>query len=79
MNGLRLYTNVDVVQLNSPGVYFSRRGNGPYYRWRYEAVVDQWNVSRVIAPDFSPHSLTVAAWKNVPRGLQARLAQHYME
>ena len=79
MNGLRVYTNTEGFAVDSRGVYFTRRGNGPYYLWRYESVVDQWNVKRVISPDFSPQSLTVAAWKSVPRDLQNRLAQHYME
>jgi hypothetical protein len=80
MNGLRVYT-----RLNGPGsidvdnVFYSRRGDGPYYRWLFEEIIGQWRVSRVIAPDFNPHSLSVATWKAVPVTLQTRLSQHYME
>lgn len=79
MNGLRLYTNGEAPRVDVPGVYYSRRGNGPYYLWRYENVVGRWNVSRVISPDFSPQALSVTPWKAVPPGLQVRLSQHYME
>lgn len=80
MNGLRVYT-----KLSEPGaasadnIFYSRRGNGPFYRWRYEDVVGRWKVSRVIAPDFEPHALSVAPLKAVPATLQSQLNQHYME
>lgn len=83
MNGLRIY-----IKPNGPGnmgtlevdrVFYSRRGNGPYYRWRFEEIIGQWRVTRVITPDFNPHSLSVATWKAVPVALQTRLGQHYME
>ncbi len=79
MNGLRMYTSFDSPPIDVPGVFYSRRGNGPYYLWHYEDVVGQWRVSRVITPDFSPQSLSVAPWKSVPIALQTRLSQHYMD
>jgi hypothetical protein len=78
MNGLRLYTN-GVGAISGDNVFYSRRGNGPFYRWRYEDIVGQWRVSRVIDPDFNTHALSAAPMKVVPASLQTRLSQHYME
>lgn len=60
-------------------LFYSRRGNGPYYCWLYEHNLRQWRVSRVTAPDFNSHSLTVATWKTVPLTLQSRVTDHYIE
>ncbi|MDQ5845135.1 MAG: hypothetical protein M3539_07545 [Acidobacteriota bacterium] len=80
MNGLRLYTKLNGLSAtNGENVFYSRRGNGPFYRWRYEDIVGQWRVSRVIDPDFNPHALSAAPMKAVPATLQTRLSQHYME
>jgi hypothetical protein len=83
MNGLRIYTkpngsaNLGTIEVDR--IFYSRRGNGPYYRWRYEDIIGQWRVSRVITPDFNTHSLMVSTWKAVPVSLRTRLSQHYME
>ena len=80
MNGLRVYIKPNGADLYSgQEVFYSRRGNGPYYRWLFEEKASQWRVSRVIAPDFTPHSLTMANWKAVPVALQTKLGEHYLE
>jgi hypothetical protein len=80
MNGLRVYVKPHATDMCSgQEVFYSRRGNGPYYRWLYEEKAAQWRVSRVIAADFSPHSLAMASWKAVPLALQTRLGEHYLE
>jgi hypothetical protein len=80
MNGLRLYARVnDHGNNGAADVFYSRRGNGPYYRWHYENIIGQWRVSRVIAPDFDPHSLALAPFKALPAALQTKLSMHYME
>jgi hypothetical protein len=66
----------------SPGsghVFYSRRGNGPYYCWLFEEVNQRWNVSRVISNSFDSHHLSLATWKTVPTTLQSRLSDHYLE
>ncbi len=80
MNGLRVYTKPKDSGLSGEArVYFSRRGNGPFYRWLYEEIGGRWHVSRVIAPDFSAQLLSVASWKAVPVSLQTKLGEHYFE
>ncbi len=80
MNGLRVYIKPNGTDLrNGQEIFYSRRGNGPYYRWLYEEKANQWRVSRVIAADFTPQSLAMASWKAVPVTLQTRLGEHYLE
>jgi hypothetical protein len=80
MNGLRVYFRTNGSNPRSDqDVFYSRRGNGPYYRWLYEEKDAQWRVSRVISADFTPQSLSMASWKAVPLTLQARLGEHYLE
>ncbi|MGH9969671.1 MAG: hypothetical protein ACREBG_18015 [Pyrinomonadaceae bacterium] len=80
MNGLRVYIRPNVADPSGgPRVFYSRRGNGPYYRWLYEDTVGQWRVSRVIAADFTSQSLAMASWKTVPLSLQSKLGEHYLE
>lgn len=80
MNGLRVYTNPATEEIAiDDDVFYSRRGNGPYYRWRYEEKVGQWRVSRVIAKEFTPQKLSLASWKIVPEALQTRMGEHYLD
>lgn len=80
MNGLRVYIKPNGSEpIAVPKVYYSRRGNGPFYRWLFEENAGQWRVSRVIASDFTPQSLAMASWKAVPIALQTRLGEHYLE
>ena len=70
---------VAVPPLDSSTVFYSRRGNGPYYCWAYEETNQKWNVSRVISHDFVMQPLSLATWKTVPLALQSRLGEHYMD
>ncbi|HEX8843493.1 MAG TPA: hypothetical protein VF791_02560 [Pyrinomonadaceae bacterium] len=80
MNGLRVYTySEDADAHNDRLVFYSRRENGPYYRWRYEKNIGQWHGSRVHPSDLTPKALCVASWRIVPTALQARLNEHYLE
>ncbi|MGH9906361.1 MAG: hypothetical protein ACRD8U_12360 [Pyrinomonadaceae bacterium] len=80
MNGLRVYlkpTGVDSIAEET--IFYSRRGNGPFYRWLYEETIGQWRVSRVNSANFSPQLLAMASWKAVPPSLRTRLGEHYLE
>jgi hypothetical protein len=80
MNGLRVYVNPTAT--NAPCrhvVFYSRRADGPYYRWCYEEQLGRWRVSRVYLPGLTLRVLSVASWKAVPVTLQARLNEHYLE
>ena len=77
---LQVYINPAGLDVpGEPGVFYSRRSCGPYYRWSFEAKSMRWHSSRV-----HPHALTlktfcVAIWTAVPPALQARLDEHYLE
>lgn len=79
MNGLRVYLVPDLVEPESNArVFYSRRANGPYYVWRYEAGVGQWCFSRM-TNETAPKPLSLASWKNLPPALQVKLGEHYLE
>src|SRR5260221_11714026 len=58
MNGLRVYINPHVKETcGGFGVFYSRRENGPYYRWAYEETVSLWRGWRGWASAVSPEAL----------------------
>lgn len=78
INGLRVYVNPQVTETRGGfGVFYSRRENGPYYRWVYEENVSRWRVARVQPSDFSSRTFSTANWKGVPASLQKRMVEHY--
>jgi hypothetical protein len=80
MNGLRVYINPNSTDTPSRlSVFYSRREDGPYYRWRYEEGLGQWLFSRVNSYDLPPKALCIASWTAVPTALRARLSEHYLE
>ena len=80
MNGLRMYTRPAETEARGVmGVFYSRRGEGPYYLWRYEEKVGQWRGSRVSSGEFAPRELLMASWKIVPTALQTKLSEHYLD
>ena len=80
MNGLRMYVPVlSATGSNNDDVFYSRRGNGPYYRWMFSVIKQRWNASRVVSNDFSAQGLSLATWKTVPAALQSRLSDHYLD
>ena len=89
MSGLRLYINppsTDQTRGDGPEaelkvttVFYSRRGNGPIYRWLYEEKLAHWRASRMNTADFSSHKLSNASWKSVPETLQVQLGSHYLD
>ncbi len=79
MNGLRIYINaLRSETVSGDPVFYSRRADGPYYRWCYEEKLAKWHGSRV--PGSLPsRELCVATWKGVPAELKASLSEHYLE
>ena len=80
MNGLRVY--IDPKRLatwSADLIFYSRRGGGPYYRWRYEELRGRWLSSRVPALELSVAELVCAPWKEVPAALKSRLDEHYVD
>lgn len=80
MNGLRIYVKTTGTETRSGDpVFYSRRSNGPYYRWCYEEKLAKWRACRIVISDFSHKELGVATWKGVPAALKDKLTEHYQE
>lgn len=90
MSGLRVYVNSPSASLTSSleieednirvdKVFYSRRGNGPIYRWLYEEKLAHWRALRMHTSDFDSHKLCNASWKSVPETLQVQLGAHYLD
>ena len=61
------------------GSFYTRRADGPYYRWLYEEEVMCWRFTRVSLPKMTLRVLRVAHWDAVPSALRARLGEHYLD
>jgi hypothetical protein len=90
MSGLRVYVNSPSMSTTSSTavaedhptvnrVFYSRRGNGPIYRWLYEDKLAHWRALRMNTSDFDSHKLSNASWKSVPETLQVQLGAHYLD
>ena len=79
MQGLRVYISATAGgdAHGKPEVFYSRRGEGPYYRWQYAAEDGRWRSSRVRL-DLVPDSLRTAQ-KAVPAALRTELLEHYLD
>jgi hypothetical protein len=80
MRDLHVYT--DPVGPDGRGqgaVFYSRRADGPYYRWVYAEGAGGWHFSRVPLSRFTLRVLCLAPWNAVPVGLRDRLGEHYLE
>jgi hypothetical protein len=80
MRDLHVYIDPSVADaLGAKKVFYSRRADGPYYRWRYEEAIGRWGFSRVRPSHLMLRALCTARWEAVPTALQARLDEHYLE
>ncbi|HEV7472460.1 MAG TPA: hypothetical protein VGN90_00320 [Pyrinomonadaceae bacterium] len=87
LSGLRVYVNSPSAgptsgvakDENDITVFYSRRGNGPIYRWLFEEKLAHWRASRVQTSDFDSHKLSNFSWKSVPQTLQEQLGAHYLD
>jgi hypothetical protein len=80
MQGLRVYiiaTAGTTDAQSKPEVFYSRRDEGPYYRWQYAVEAGRWRCSRVRL-DLVPDSLRTAQ-KAVPAALRVELLEHYLD
>jgi hypothetical protein len=78
MQGLRVYVSATGAEAQSkPKVFYSRRGEGPYYRWQYAVEAGRWRSARVRL-DLVPNSLRTAQ-KAVPAELRVELLEHYLD
>jgi hypothetical protein len=90
LSGLRVYVNsvstnlpseigVEAQDTKVERVFYSRRGNGPIYRWLHEKSPAHWRALRVNPMDFNSRTLSMASWKTVPETLQAKIGEHYLD
>lgn len=90
MSGLRIFVDsqspsetsppgIEVAETMSNRVFYSRRGNGPIYRWLYEESRAHWRALRVNTSEFAPQRCSNVSWKTVPETLQAQLGAHYLD
>jgi len=86
LSGLRIFVTApaidqtkDVVDGDDKKVFYSRRGNGPIYRWLYEEKLGHWRSLRMNSADLTSKDLCNASWKSLPEKLQAQLGQHYLD
>ena len=78
MNGLRVYVNGNIAETcGGCPVFYSRRQDGPYYRWSYDERSSVWEAGRVLKPDVSSRMLAPTTWKGIPPHLQRSIVDHY--
>jgi hypothetical protein len=80
MHGLKIFVDQDPLVTNGGfQVFYSRRSDGPFYRWSYERVPMEWRGTRLHSSDFSTRNLCLSTWKSVPAPLQKSLIDHYQD
>ncbi len=80
MNGLRVYIHpASAGTYTDASIFYSRRGNGPIYRWLYEEKLSRWRSLRINSSELTSRDLCNATWKSVPEKLQAQLGEHYLD
>ena len=80
MRDLRVYVNsLSADEHDASATFYSRRADGPVYRWLYEEGTGRWRFSRVRLSKFDLRVLCVTNWGAVPVELRTRLGEHYLE
>ena len=80
MDGLHVYFNPEsLAAFDEDREFYSRRADGPYYRWRYEKKSRRWSFSRVHPSISALRTLRVAEWNQMPAKLRVKLTEHYLE
>jgi hypothetical protein len=80
MRDLHVYINpVGSGTRGEHAAFYTRRGDGPYYRWLYTEGSGRWRYSRVNLDRLTLRVLCVARWEAVPNTLRERLGEHYLE
>lgn len=80
MNDLRVYIYPARTGANGTReVFYSRRADGPFYRWLYEEEAGRWHFTRVHLSRLTLKVLSLANRESVPNELQRQLFEHYLE
>jgi len=80
MRDLHVYTEpLGPDERGGQTAFYSRRADGPYYRWLYAEGAGRWCCSRVRLDRPALRVLCVARWEAVPAALRKSLGEHYLE
>jgi hypothetical protein len=80
MKDLRVYVRPEAAVDNGEHrVFYSRRRDGPYYRWQYEERLGSWCGSRVLPSNLPVKELCTTAWKALPSALRTCIESYYIE
>lgn len=81
MKELHVYRHpLDMNGCSEDVVFYSRRSDGPYYRWLHsECEPERWSSLRVSLSWLNRKMLSAVTWNTVPSTLRARLREHYLE
>ena len=78
MHGVRIYSvAASTDALDQPDVFYSQRGDGPFYRWHYEEKMSRWLALRV--PSVAVPKSLRTVHKGLPAELRTELLGHYLE
>lgn len=76
--GLRVYLGPEAIEPSGThAVFYTRREDGPFYRWEFDEVTSHWRSSR-LGHNRIPRTLRTAHGK-VPFDLKSELLSHYQE
>ena len=80
MRDLRVYVEPGASGARGArAAFYTRRADGPYYRWFFAEGSGRWRYSRVILSNPTQRVLCAARWEAVPTTLRDRLGEHYLE
>jgi hypothetical protein len=80
MRDLRVYVDSIAAGARADRTsFYTRRADGPYYRWLYTEGSGRWRYSRVSLSKLTLRVLSVAPWEAIPAALRDRLDEHYLE
>ena len=73
---LQIYINMEDTAAS--GVFYSRRGKGPFYRWHYDDAGRRWYSARLHIKSV-PMSFHIVGQKAIPAELRTALEEHYQD
>ena len=80
MRDLHVYVeHADSGARGQRAAFYSRRADGPFYRWLDAEGSGRWRYSRVSLDRLTVRMLCVAPWEALPAALRSRLGEHYLE
>ena len=80
MRDLHVYTDPASFEARAGQMaFYSRRADGPFYRWFYTEGSGRWGYSRVSLDGLTRRMLCVARWETIPTALRKCLGEHYLE